>query len=321
MKKQTSCANLALIAAMCGISLPASILLAQGTSAAIKKSFISVYSLNDKSTEVVYGADQLIEAPNWSPDGKKLLVNTGGNLYNLVLKPRGPGQLEKIDLGSVTRCNNDKGFSPDGKLLAFSARGSAAGSQVYTVPAEGGSPKLIVTETPSYFHGFSPDGIYMAIVSQRDRNFDLFRVSVGGGTQTRLTSNAGYDDGPDYSPDGKWIYFNSDRAGGWDIWRMPAEGAGPNDAQAEQVTNDEGEDWFPHCSPDGKWLLFLTFPKGTSGHNDRIEVKLRMMPLPGAHLEHSAPREITHFFGGQGTINVNSWSPDSSKFAFVRYEQ
>jgi TolB protein len=180
---------------------------------------------------------------------------------------------------------------------------------------------LIVTETPSYFHGFSPDGKYMAIVSQRDRNFDLFRVPVGGGTQTRLTSNTGYDDGPDYSPDGKWIYFNSDRADGWDIWRMPADGAGPNDAKAEQVTNDEGEDWFPHCSPDGKWLLFLTFPKGTSGHNDRIEVKLRMMPLPGAHLEHSAPREIAHFFGGQGTINVNSWSPDSSKFAFVRYEK
>src|SRR5690349_25155662 len=119
MKKQTNCVNLALVAAICGVSLPASILLAQGTSAAVKKSFISVYSLNDKSTEVVYGADQLIEAPNWSPDGKKLLVNTGGNLYNLVLKPRGPGQLEKIDLGSVTRCNNDKGFSPDGKLLAF----------------------------------------------------------------------------------------------------------------------------------------------------------------------------------------------------------
>lgn len=321
MKKHSNCVNPALIAAICGVFLPASILLSQGTSAAIKKSFISVYSLKDKSTEVVYSADQLFEAPNWSPDGKKLLVNTGGNLYNLVLNSGGPGQLEKIDLGSVTKCNNDKGFSPDGKLLAFSARGNAAGSQVYTVPAEGGSPKLIVTETPSYFHGFSPDGKYMAIVSQRDRNFDLFRVPVGGGSQTRLTSNAGYDDGPDYSPDGKWIYFNSDRAGGWDIWRMPADGAGPNDAKAEQVTNDEGEDWFPHCSPDGKWLLFLTFPKGTSGHNDRVEVKLRIMPLPGAHLEHSAPREIIHFFGGQGTINVNSWSPDSSKFAFVRYQQ
>jgi TolB protein len=317
MKKRITLVHLALTAATCSVFL-----LAQGPNAVIKKSFISVYNLKDKTTKEVYSADQLIEAPNWSPDGKKLLVNTGGNLYNLVLNSDGPGQLEKIDLGSITKCNNDKGFSPDGKLLAFSARGGgAAGSQVYTVPAEGGSPTLIVTETPSYFHGFSPDGKYMAVVSQRDRNFDLFRVPTAGGTQTRLTSNAGYDDGPDYSPDGKWIYFNSDRAGSWDIWRMPADGAGPNDAKAEQVTNDEGEDWFPHCSPDGKWLLFLTFPKGTSGHNDRIEIKLRIMPLPGAHLEHAELQEVTHFFGGQGTINVNSWSPDSSKFAFVRYER
>lgn len=320
MKKQTHCAYLAGIAAVCGTLFFASTLLSQATGVVIKKSHISVYDLKKKSTQVVYSADGVIEAPNWSPDGKKLLVNTGGNLFNLILNSGSSAQLEKIDLGGLTRCNNDKGFSPDGKLLALSARGGAPGSQVYTVAAEGGTPKLIVTETPSYFHGFSPDGKFMAIVSQRDGNFDLFRVPTGGGDQTRLTSNSGYDDGPDYSPDGKWIYFNSNRSGSWDIWRMPADGAGSNDAKAEQVTNDEGEDWFPHCSPDGKWLLFLTFPKGTSGHNDRGEVTLRMIPLPGAHLKKVSAREVTHFFGGQGTINVNSWSPDSSKFAFVRYE-
>jgi Tol biopolymer transport system component len=315
MKKQMRAA------AACGVLVCASLVFSQQAAAPIKKSFISVYDLKNKTTEVVYTAEKLIEAPNWSPDGKKLLVNTGGSLYNLVLNSGATSQLEKIDTGGVTRCNNDKGFSPDGKLVAFSARGSAPGSQVYTVAAEGGSPKLIITETPSYFHGFSPDGKFMAIVSQRDSNFDLFRVASGGGRQTRLTSNPGYDDGPDYSPDGKWIYFNSNRSGSWDIWRMPADGAGANDEKAEQITNDDLEDWFPHCSPDGKWLVFLTFPKGTSGHNDHIEVQLRMIPLPGARLGHPAVSELTHFFGGQGTINVNSWSPDSSKFAFVRYEQ
>lgn len=299
-----------------------SLLFSQGAAVPIKKSFISVYRLNDGSTQVIYTADKLIEAPNWSPDGKKLLVNTGGDLYNLPVDGGATAQLQKIDLGSVSHCNNDKGFSPDGKLLAFSARVNAPGSQVYTLPAEGGTPKLIIPETPSYFHGFSPDGRWMAIVAQRNGNFDLFRVPAEGGGQERLTSHAGYDDGPDYSPDGKWIYFNSNRSGSWDIWRMPADGAGPGDAKAEQVTNDEMEDWFPHCSPDGKWLLFLTFPKGTAGHNDHTEVKLRMVPLPGTHLQqHAPPRELTHFFGGQGTINVNSWSPDSSRFAFVRYEQ
>ena len=298
----------------------ASLVLSQ-QAAPIKKSFISVYRLSDQSTQVIYTADKLIEAPNWSPDGKQLLVNTGGDLYTLPVGGSAAAQLKKIDLGSLSHCNNDKGFSPDGKTLAFSARAGAPGSQVYTVAAEGGSPKMIVAETPSYFHGFSPDGKWMAIVSQRNGNFDLFRVPTAGGPQERLTSHAGYDDGPDYSPDGKWIYFNSNRSGSWDIWRMPADGAGTNDTKAEQVTSDDKEDWFPHCSPDGKWLVFLTFPKGTAGHNDHTEVALRMMPLPGAHLQQTEARELTHFFGGQGTINVNSWAPDSSRFAFVRYEQ
>ncbi|HEY1341661.1 MAG TPA: hypothetical protein VGF59_29320 [Bryobacteraceae bacterium] len=150
-----------------------------------------------------------------------------------------------------------------------------------------------------------------------DTNFDLFRIPASGGEELRLTSNPGYDDGPDYSPDGKWIYFNSNRSGSWDIWRMPADGAGDRDAKAERVTSDELEDWFPHPSPDGKWLVFLSFPKGTSGHNERtLEVQLRIMPMDGK----SAPLSLAKFIGGQGTINVNSWSPDSRRFAFVRYE-
>jgi Tol biopolymer transport system component len=135
-----------------------------------------------------------------------------------------------------------------------------------------------------------------------------------------LTSNASYDDGPDYSPDGNWIYFNSDRSGSWDIWRMPTDGAGPGDQKAEQVTNDELEDWFPHPSPDGKWLVFLSFPKGTKGHDDRLEIELRIMPLPGAKVKTEPIQVLAKVFGGQGTINVNSWSPDSTKFAFVSYE-
>lgn len=287
----------------------------------VKKSSISIYDLKTKSAKVIYTADHLIEAPNWSPDGKYLLINTGGDLYQLPVSQGGAASPEKIDLGNFGKCNNDKGYSPDGKLIAFSSSFHATASQVYTVPTQGGTPKLMVSETPSYFHAFSPDGKWMAIVAQREKNFDLFRLPTEGGQQERLTTSPGYDDGPDYSPDGKWIYFNSDRSGSWDIWRMPADGAGPNDEKAQQVTNDELEDWFPHCSPDGKWLVFLTFPKGTSGHNDRLEVELRMIPLPGARIEHRPIQTLTKFFGGQGTINVNSWAPDSSRFAFVSYQQ
>jgi len=143
---------------------------------------------------------------------------------------------------------------------------------------------------------------------------------VTGGAEQPLTSK-GYDDGPEYGPDGKWIYFNTNRSGGWDIWRMPADGAGPEDAKAEQVTNDELEDWFPHFSPDGKWMLVFSFPKGTANHNDKMEgVVLRIMPAPGKTIKPAKFEELAKFFGGQGTINVNSWSPDSKKFAYVVYE-
>ncbi len=288
----------------------------------IKKSKITVYNVGTKSTKIIYESDKLIEAPNWSPDGKYLLVNTGGDLYKLPVGGSGSPELQKIDLGSLTKCNNDKSISPDGKLIAFSSSGRAKGSQVYTAPSDGGTPKLLVPETPSYFHGFSPDGKWLAVVAQRSGNFDLFRVPVDGGQQQRLTMSPGYDDGPDYSPDGKWIYFNSNRSGAWRIWRMPPDGAGPNDKRAQQVTNGEYEDWFPHCSPDGKWLLFISFPKGTETHNGRMPgVMLRMIPLPGKKIKPSPIQTLKTFFGGQGTINVNSWSPDSTQFAYVSYEE
>lgn len=290
------------------------------SAAAVKRSQIRVYNLANKSVKTVYTANKLIEAPNWSPDGSYLLVNTGGDLWKLPLKGERNPELQKIDLGGIGKCNNDHGISPDGKLIVFSSSANAHGSQIYKVASSGGKPQLMVPETPSYFHGFSPDGKWFAIVSKRNGNFDLFRMPVAGGDQKRLTSKAAYDDGPDYSPDGKWIYFNSDRSGSWDIWRMPADGAGPGDGRAQQVTKDDQEDWFPHCSPDGKWLVFLTFPKGTSGHDSRLQVELRMIPLPGGAINETPIRVLTKFFGGQGTINVNSWSPDSREIAFVSYE-
>ncbi|HWF45680.1 MAG TPA: hypothetical protein VG168_01635 [Bryobacteraceae bacterium] len=282
------------------------------------RSKLSIYDLKTKAVQIIYTTDAVFEAPNWSPDGKSILFNQGGNLYTI---PPGGGEPIQIDLKGLTRCNNDKGFSPDGKQIAFSSSGRAKGSQVFTVPSGGGEPKLIVPETPSYFHAYSPDGKYLAFVAQRNGNFDLFRVPDEGGSQQQLTMNKGYDDGPDYSPDGKWIYFNSNRSGKWAIWRMPAAGAGENDAEAQQVTFDEVEDWFPHCSPDGKWLVFVSFPKGTATHNDRMPgVELRMMPLPGKKLRRTSSQLLVTIFGGQGTINVNSWAPGSKRFAYVSFE-
>ena len=276
------------------------------------RSKVTIYDLATKATHVVYQADQIVEAPNWSRDGSFLLINTGGTLYRLPLNATGEPKLEKIDLGDGGyRCNNDHDLSRDGKMLAFSASTPASRqSQVWLAHADGTGAKLMTPPAPSYFHGWSPDGKWLAFVGQRDSKFELFRVAATGGAEERLTSKGGYDDGPEYSPDGKWIYFNSDRNGGWDIWRMPPDGAGPGDAKAERVTSDELEDWFPHFSPNGKWMLVFSFPKGTKNHNDKMEgVKLRLMKAPGKKLKPASLEVLTTFFGGQGTINVNSWSP------------
>jgi TolB protein len=285
------------------------------------RSKITIYDLAGHTSTTLYQADQVMEAPNWSRDGKWLLVNTGGSLYRLPVT--GEAKLDKIDLGSGGyRCNNDHDLSKDGTMLAFSASNpNSRGSQVWLAHADGSGAKLMTPTSPSYFHGWSPDGKFLAFVGQRNGKFELFRVPAAGGDEERLTSAGGYDDGPEYTPDGRWIYFNSNRSGGWDIWRMPPGGAGANDAKAERVTSDEWEDWFPHISPDGKHMLVFSFPHGTENHNGKMEgVILRMAALPGDKLEAPKFETLVKFFGGQGTINVNSWSPDSKKFAYVVYE-
>jgi Tol biopolymer transport system component len=275
-------------------------------------SHVTVLTVDGMTRKVIYSAPRRFEAPNWSPDGKYLLLNAEGKLWRL---PAAGGEPEQVATGDVTGINNDHGISPDGKLFAISA------GHIYVLPSSGGKPRQVTRKTPSYYHGWSPDGKTLVYCARRDGNFDIYAIPVEGGEEKRLTSHPGYDDGPDYSPDGKWIYFNSDRSGSWDIWRMPADGAGPEDRKAERVTSDDYEDWFPHPSPDGRWLLFLSYPKGTKGHPADKDVVLRMMPLPGAKVEGGAIREVVKLFGGQGTLNVSSWSPDGKRFAYVSYSR
>src|SRR5690242_18555848 len=193
-------------------------------------SHVMVMDWDGSSRHEVYSAPKLIEAPNWSPDGRYLLWNSEGRLWRFALSV---GEPQVVDTGTIRHINNDHGISNDGRWFAISA------GQIYVLPSAGGEPRQITDKTPSYFHGWSPDGKWLAYCAERDSNFDLYRISRDGGAEERLTSHAGYDDGPDYSPDGRWIYFNSDRSGSWDIWRIPAAGAGPDDARAERVTADD----------------------------------------------------------------------------------
>jgi Tol biopolymer transport system component len=270
---------------------------------------IVLVDINGPLHEIVLDRPGHFEAPNWSPDGKYLLVNSEGRLW--MVDPQSDWDPKPVDTGRITGVNNDHGISPDGKWFAFSA------GHIYLMSSSGGAPRQVTSATPSYYHGWSPDGATLAYCAQRGGNFDIYAISRDGGPERRLTTHAAQDDGPDYSHDGRWIYFNSDRSGSMDIWRMPAQGAGANDAQAERVTSDEYEDWFPHPSPDGKWLIFLSYQKGTKGHPANQNVVIRRMTL-----EAGKPGKIdlsAKAFGGQGTLNVNSWERNSKRFALARY--
>jgi tricorn protease-like protein len=275
----------------------------------VLESRLEVISVRSGEREVVYTAREHIEAPNWSRDGRSFLFNWGGRLYTL---PREGGQPRLVDSGFADRLNNDHGLSPDGHWLAIS-HSPREDSLRYLLPAEGGEPRQVTALGPSYWHGWSPDGKTLVYCARRNGEFDVYAISADGERSTeerRLTTAPGLDDGPDYTPDGRSIFFNSDRTGRMRIWRMGADGS-----DQRQVTFDEEyADWFPHPSPDGQWVAFLSYDKGVQGHPANKDVALRIMPLVGGE-----PRVLARLFGGQGTINVPSWSPDSQSLAFVSY--
>jgi TolB protein len=271
-------------------------------------STLETVPLASKDRRVVWTTGDLIEAPNWTPDGASLVFNSKGRLLRIAAAG---GLPQPIDTGFATRCNNDHGISPDGTTLVISDQSQAdRKSRIYTLPIAGGTPKLITEAAPSYWHGWSPDGRTLAYCAERNGEFDIYTIPAEGGAETRLTSAKGLDDGPDYTADGVWIYFNSDRSGTMQVWRMHADGSGQ-----EQVTRDEFNNWFPHPSPDGKWLVFLSYDEEVKGHPENKDVTLRVMPLGGGETE-----VLAKLFGGQGTINVPSWSPDSKRLAFVSYQ-
>ncbi|MEZ4869421.1 MAG: hypothetical protein R3C14_49315 [Caldilineaceae bacterium] len=271
---------------------------------------LEILELATGHRQVIYAAPDIFEAPNWTPDGQALIYNRGGLLYRFDLATR---QSVQIDTGTVTQNNNDHVISFDGTMLAISSRDPEAQSSiVYTVPITGGEPKRITAQGPSYLHGWSPDGKYLVYTAMRNGDYDIYRIAADGSDgeqETQLTTAPGLDDGPEYSPDGKYIYFNSVRSGTMQIWRMKSDGS-----EQEQVTGDEFNNWFPHISPDGRWIIFVSYTQevAPSDHPPAKRVYLRLMPV-----SNGGPKVIAYLYGGQGTMNVPAWSPDSKHVAFV----
>jgi len=262
-------------------------------------------SSTDRRVTMVFNTR--IEAPNWLKDGTTLIYNSGGRIYKI---PAAGGKPEVIDTGFAIRCNNDHNISPDGTMLAISDQ-TQGRSRVYTVPLAGGTPKLITPTATSYFHGWSPDGKTLAYAGQRPDDFEIYTIPADGSApETRLTNSPGTDDGPEYSSDGKYIYFNSVRTGLMQIWRMKPDGS-----EQEQVTNDQFNNWFAHPSPNNQRIVFISFNKDVVGHPENKDISIRIMTLATKQID-----VLGNMFGGQGTANVPNWSPDGRKIAFVTYQ-
>jgi Tol biopolymer transport system component len=284
---------------------------------------LEVMNVTNGHRNVYYTSRVPFEAPNWLPDGSALLYNasggdpaTRGRLWKFDLATRTPSL---VDTGFAIRNNNDHVLSFDGTQLAISDQSQDNNqSTIYVLPTAGGTPKRITPLTPSYMHSWTPDAKWLVYTGGRipkgskDNEFDIYKAaSDGSGKEINLTRSPGLDDGPEVSPDGKKIYFNSTRSGTMQIWRMDLDGK-----NQERVTNDaKFNDWFPHFSPDGKWITIISYGLDVepSNHPYYKNCLIRLMPVDGS----APPKVIAYVYGGQGTINVPSWSPDGTHIAFV----
>lgn len=272
----------------------------------VVESTLEIVEIRTGERRIVRRALEHFEAPNWTPDGKALIYNGGGRIWRIPVEGGAP---EVIPTGDV-RCNNDHVVSADGRWLAISGSVGREPSKIYVAPMTGGTPRLVTEKGPSYLHGWSPDGKKLVYCAQRDGEYDIYEIAAEGGAERRLTDARGLDDGPEYSPGGRLIYFNSERTGLMRIWGMNADGAG----QRMISQGPESADWFAHFSPDGKWIAYLSYDKSVQGHPANKDVVIRLAETDGSN-----PRVLVTLFGGQGTMNVPNWSPDSTRFAFVSY--
>lgn len=281
------------------------------------KSFLEVYDIETGESRLLKKFDCVIEAPNWSADGKFLTYNSEGRIYKIEIES---GKVTEVPSYFVNNCNNDHVLSPDGEGLYVSHHTKEDGlSRIYKIFFDGRMPVLVTPLAPSYLHGVTTDGKMLAYCAERNGEYDIYTIPAAGGNETQLTTAFGLNDGPEYDCDGEYIWFNSVRTGRMQAWRMKADGS----EQTQMTFDAHSNTWFPHISPDREKVVMLAYHErdvrpGEHVPNKNVEIRLM---TGNDETGWSKPRTILKLFGGQGTINVNSWAPDSRRFAYVRYER
>ena len=281
-----------------------------------EKSQIEIINIETGEITVVKKFNYRVEAPEFTPDGKWMYFNSAGFIYRM--SPEG-GEHFKVPTGKLTKNINDHVISPDGKWLATTDGGTGLqgyNPRIYVVPIDGGDEPLLVTRNGnSALHGWSPDGKLLTFTGRRgDENRDIYTITLDGETETRLTTHPCWEDGSEFTPDGKYIWYNSSQSGLMQLWRMKADGS-----EKTHMLKEEANCWFPHPSRDGKWISYIAYKKGDvapEAHPPRKDVSIRLLPAQGGE-----SKLLVEFFGGQGSFNVNSWAPDSKRLAYVRFDR
>ena len=165
------------------------------------RSRITVVDVNGSSPRVVLDTPRRYAAPEWTPDGRDLIVNGGGRLWRLPIAGGAPSPIA-IDQPGWIDINH--AVSPDGRTLAFTS------GSIWLVPIRGGRPTRVADANGSWVHGWSPDGRRLAFSADRGQGLDVYTIAKDGRSESRLTADSHRDDVPQFSADGRWIYFLSD---------------------------------------------------------------------------------------------------------------
>ena len=180
--------------------------------------------------------------PAWSPDGTKIAFSSTrtGTAQIFTITPIGT-EVTNISNNALV---NDRmpTFSPDGSKIAFQRTPNAVNpvGKIWTMNANGSGQMQITTgagndERPTY----SPDGMTIAFSTNRDGNYEIYKILAVGGLATRLTNNAASDRNPSWAPDNSAIAFGSDRNAGLKIWAIAPDGTNPSQVNGN---NDGGGD-------------------------------------------------------------------------------